>query len=65
MKISTFTHKGTDIEVTLNNGYLAYSFDLKGPHGFKIQLKKRAAQMDIVNATSLLIINAIETIEAL
>lgn len=65
MKISTFTYKGIDIEVTFNNGFLAYSFELEGAHGYKMAVKPRATKMEIVNATALLIINAIETIETI
>lgn len=62
MKISIFTYREVDIELTLNNGFLAYSFELQGPHGLKVNVGKRPKTLDIMNATTQLIINAIETI---
>ncbi len=65
MKIYTFTIKGRDVEMTFRKGNLAYTFERDGKtYGYKVELKNKKT-MDIVAATSLLIINAIETIELL
>jgi hypothetical protein len=65
MNILTFTYKGQDIDVTVNNGFVAYSFIQGGQsYGAKVQLPSRKTQ-DVVAITSNLIINAIETKEAL
>ena len=65
MNILTFTYKGQDIDVTVNNGFVAYSFIQDGQsYGAKVKLPSRKTQ-DVVAITSNLIINAIETYEEL
>ena len=65
MKIHTFTLKGKDIDVTHNNGFLAYTFKEGEKHyGQKIKLASKSI-MDVASATFLLLENAIETIEAI
>lgn len=65
MHISTFTLNGLDIEMTYHNKSIAYTFTKDGqPYGYKIELPSRKV-MDIVAATSLLLINALETRDAL
>ena len=64
MKIHTFTLRGKDIDVTHNNGFLAYTFKENDKHyGQKIKLPSKSI-MDVASATFLLIENALETIEA-
>lgn len=65
MKISTFTYKGQDIEVTLNNGFLAYTLSFDGKeYGAKVKLPSRKTK-DVVDHTFNLLLNAIETYEQL
>ena len=65
MKISTFTYKGIDVDVSYNNKNIAYTFEKDGnTYGGKVKLEKRGI-MDIVSATFLLLLNALETHEAL
>ena len=65
MNISQFTYKDITIDVTHNNGYLSYSFEYEGsPYGYKLKPQGKKT-MDIVNATFLLIISAIDTYENL
>lgn len=64
-QISTFTLKERDIDVTFRNGKLAYTFQHAGKnYGGAVNLDSKK-QIDIINATFLLLINALETIEAL
>jgi len=64
MQISTFTLNGLDIDVTYHNKSVAYTFERNGKHyGYKINLESKKI-MDIVAATSLLLISALETKEA-
>lgn len=63
--ISTFTYKGQDIDVTYRNSYLAYSFEKDGnAYGLKVKVTKRGV-LDIASVTFQLILNAVETLEAL
>ena len=65
MKISTFTFRGKDIEMTYSKKNLAYTFEHDGNHyGYKIQLTGRSV-MDVASATFLLLQNAIESMDAL
>lgn len=65
MQISTFTYKGQDIEVTLNNGFLAYALSYNGQsYGAKVKLPSRKTK-DVVDHTFNLLLNAIETYEQL
>lgn len=64
-KINTFTLEGNDIDITINNGFLAYVFMFEGkPYGQKVKLKSRSI-MDIVSATFLLLENALSTYKKL
>lgn len=61
IQISTFTHKGQDIEVMLAKGKISYVFDYKGKHyGNSVKLEGRKT-LDAVNASFALIINYLET----
>jgi hypothetical protein len=63
--ISTFTLQERDIDIVLNNNKLAWTMTHAGKnYGGAVNLTSKK-QMDIVNATFLLLINALETIEAL
>ena len=65
MQISTFTYKGQDIEVTLMNGFLAYSFNYEGKdYGAKLKLPSKKTK-DVVDHSFGLLLNAIETYEQL
>lgn len=65
MNISTFTYKDISIDITYNKGYLAYSFFYEdAPYGYKIKLEKKKI-IDVASATALLVLNIIETYEAL
>ena len=65
MKISTFTLKDRDIDVTLRNKKLSYTFQHGGNNYGGAVVLESTKQMDVVNATFLLLINALETIEAI
>lgn len=65
MHISQFSYKDVTIDVTYNNGFLSYAFEYEGqPYGYKTKLQGKKT-MDVVNATFLLIISAMETYENL
>jgi hypothetical protein len=71
MEIYTFPVKGYDIDMTLNDGFLAYTFQRKNPitneiesFGHKINVKD-ADSIGLVSAASLLVVNAFESIEGL
>ena len=65
MKISTFTFKGQDIDMTYQNGFLAYSFKQgEETYGTKVRPLSRSV-LDSASATFQLLINAIETMESL
>jgi hypothetical protein len=65
MKISTFTLKGIDIDLTFNKGVLAYIFTFDGKqYGNAIKPKSRSV-LDVSSTTFLLLTNALESIEAL
>lgn len=65
MNIHTFTLKGKDIEVTYNNGFLAYTFMFNDqPYGQKMKPESKKV-LDIASCTYLLLINALETMEQL
>jgi len=64
-KINTFTLKGIEIDILFNNGFLGYTFTLKGKtYGQKVKIKSRKVA-DITAATFLLIENALSTYENL
>ena len=61
MKITTITIGDFDIEITYNNGKLAYTFDHEGrTYGQATQLKKKDV-LTIASTVAVLIVNAIET----
>lgn len=63
MNINTFTLEGKEIEMTFNNGFLAYSFTHDGQtYGQKIKVESRSV-MSISALTFLLLENALETIK--
>ena len=65
MEIYSFEYKGQQIDITFRKGYLAYTFEKDGkPYGSKLKLPSRGV-MDITACASLLIINAIESLEQL
>lgn len=65
MNISQFTYKDITIDVTYNNGYLSYAFEYEGQtFGYKTKPQGKKT-MDIVNATFLLLISALDTYENL
>ena len=64
MKISTFTLKDKEIEFTYANGFLAYTFQSKGKSfGYKLKPESKGI-MHVASATFLLLVNCLETIEA-
>jgi len=64
MEVLTFSYKGQEINVTNRNGFVAYTVNMKGEtYGQKIPVSRK--QTEIISATALLIINAIETIDAI
>lgn len=65
MNISTFSLKGQDVHVTYHRGVLSYTFfhDEK-KYGQSLKLTKKQPE-EIINATFLLLTNALESIEAL
>ena len=71
MEIFTVTIKGYDIDMTFNEGYLAYTFQrlnkkTKQNESFGIKVKPLSTDpIDLVAASCSLIINAYETIEVL
>ena len=65
MKISTFTFKGFDIDVTYNNGYVAYTFVHEGEtYGGKVKPDSKK-HIDLISASFNLFINVIETHQAI
>lgn len=63
MNISQFTYKDVTIDVTFNNGFLAYTFMYDGKtYGVKLDVSGRKV-LDITNVAFQLAINAIETYE--
>jgi hypothetical protein len=65
MEIYSFSHKDVQIDFTFKKGFVLYTFNKDGkPYGNKIKLPSRGV-MDIVSATALLVINAIESIDNL
>jgi len=65
MQIYTFTYKNQDIDLTVQNGFLAYSFVKEGQtHGAKVKLPSRKTA-DLVAHTFNLVLNALETIDKL
>lgn len=71
MEIFTVTIKGYDIDMTFNEGFMAYTFQRENPEtkekeSFGIKVKPLSTEpIDLIAASSQLIINAYETIEAL
>lgn len=64
-RISTFTVKGTDVDILYRNGQLAYSFIHNGkPYGVKVAPKSRKTA-DIADAVFLLLTNFLDTKEQL
>lgn len=64
-KVFTFTHKGQDIDVLYNKGKIAYTFEVAGKkYGGAVKVEGRK-QQDLINATFALLINYLETKEAI
>lgn len=64
-KISILTLKGQDINLLASRGQIGYSMNIKGKdYGAKFPLLSRKTQ-DVATAVLLLLINALETMEAL
>lgn len=64
MNVSVFTYKEHDIDVTLRNGYVAYTLHHGGEvYGIKIKVGRKLD--DVKNATAQLLLNAVETINEL
>lgn len=65
MEVYQFQVKDQQIDMTYKNGFISYVFEKGGKsYGQKVKVSKRGI-MDLVSIASLLVINAIETIEAL
>jgi len=65
MKISIFELKGEEINLTFNNGTLAYTFEHEGNrYGNAVKVESRKA-LDIASSAFGLLTNALETIEKL
>lgn len=59
--ISTFTHNDQDIEVLLNRGKIAYTFEVGGKrYGNSVKIAGRTKK-DVVDAAFALILNYLET----
>lgn len=70
MEIYSFPVKGYDVDMTLREGFLAYTFQRKNPktkenESFGHKIKVGTEPMELVSAASLLVINAYDSIEAL
>jgi hypothetical protein len=64
MNVMTFSYKGIEINLTNRNGFIAYTFHYGADtHGQKIKSPKKID--DKLSATSLLILNAVDTINKL
>jgi hypothetical protein len=65
MEVYSFTIKNHQVDMTFKKGFVAYTFEKDGKsYGQKVKVPSRGV-MDIISVASLLIINAVETIEAL
>ncbi len=65
MKISQFTFEGITVDLTYNKGFVAYTFEKDGqPYGNKVKTESHKTE-DIMGATALLVLNFIETKQAL
>lgn len=63
-QLSTFTYKGQDFDVLINNGAISYIFEIGSErYGNKVVLKSKKTK-DIVDGVFNLIINFIDTYEA-
>jgi len=65
MKISTFTHKGIDIDLTFNKGLLAYAFNVNGERFGNALKPASKSVLDVASTTFLLLTNAFESIESI
>ncbi len=64
IQISTFSYKGQDFDVLVNKNKISYIFELYGErYGNAVEVKGRKKQ-DIVNAAMSLLLNFIETYDA-
>ncbi len=64
-KISTFSVRNTDVDMTYHNGFLAYTFEVDGrSFGYKVKLEKKGI-IEVASAAFLLFQNAHETMDAL
>lgn len=62
--ISTFTHNGQDIEILLNKGTIGLVFDIAGKrYGANAKIQG-TSKLDIMNACFSVIINYLETYDA-
>lgn len=65
MQISQFQFKDTDVDITYQNGYIAYTFDKEGEtYGGKVKPPSKK-HMDLISYTFNLAINLLETHEEL
>lgn len=65
MKISTFTFRGVDIDLMFQKRKLAYTLEIDGKrYGNAVDVKSRKTE-DLVNATFLLLTNAVDTLDDL
>jgi len=65
MEIFSFEIKGQQVDMTFKKGFIAFTFEKDGKsYGAKMKVPSRGV-MDIFSVASLLIINAVETIESL
>ena len=63
-QVSTFSYKNQDIDIILNRGKLAYTFEIKGKrYGNSVKVAGKKS-LDFVAASIALIINYLETREA-
>jgi hypothetical protein len=64
IQISTFSHNGQDIELLLNRGKIAYTFYYNDKrYGQSVKIAGRR-KLDVVNACMALLINYLETYDA-
>lgn len=65
MQISQFTYKDTNVDLTYNNGWIAYTFEKNHKtYGGRIKIETKK-HMDLISYAFNLAINLLETYEAL
>ena len=64
MQISQFTYKDIDVDLTFNNGFIAYTFEKNGDtYGGKVEPPSRK-NIDLISYAFNLALNLLETYEA-